>query len=88
MCLVCAGGLLTEVVGLHGKMIAPKVISFMGVQKKPPRTPAQGECINAHRYRGSALFERLNQVQGHSSQPELLLSSKIRTELWTVTVTL
>lgn len=69
-CLVCAGGLLTEVIGLHGK-IAMNVILFMRVQEKKKKTSGQGECINVHRHRGSAIFEKLKRLQGYSSQGDL-----------------
>ena len=42
-CLVCASGLLTEVIGLHGKMIAMNVILFMRVQGGKKRASGQGE---------------------------------------------
>lgn len=49
-CLVCAGGLLTEVIGLHGKMIAMNVILFMRVQGKKKKELQVRENINDHRH--------------------------------------
>lgn len=87
MCLACAGRLLTEVIGLHGKIIALNLISFMESKKKK-KDFGSGKMYKCPSPSGSASFEKQKQLQGHSSQTDLVLRSKIRIELGTTPRTL